>query len=84
MRLVDEKQVLEEARYILAHPSTTRIVADHFQVSPATLWRHLSINLKEIDPVMWEQVRNILMNNRPYSRDLPMDIVHVRIYNKHR
>ena len=57
-------RVIETAQYFIKHKSTIRETAKHMGVSKSTTHRDLTERLQRINPALYEQVNNILEENR--------------------
>lgn len=51
------------AEYILDNKSTIRATAKHFNIAKSTVHYYLKFKLKEIDLDLYNQVKNLLMEN---------------------
>ena len=57
-------RVIETAHYFINHNSTIRETAKHMGVSKSTTHKDLTGRLPRINPVLYEQVNNILEKNK--------------------
>lgn len=57
-------RVIETAHYFINHNSTIRETAKHMGVSKSTTHKDLTDRLPRINPVLYEQVSNILEINK--------------------
>lgn len=57
------ERTVKEAEYMIEHQDTVRDCAKIFGISKSTLHADLTIKLKQIDDVLYEQVRKILDYN---------------------
>lgn len=57
------ERTVKEAEYMIEHQDTVRDCAKIFGISKSTLHADLTIKLKQIDAVLYEQVRKILDYN---------------------
>jgi len=58
------QRVIESAIYFINNEATVRETAKQFGVSKSTTHRDLTERLPRINPVLYEQVNNILEKNR--------------------
>ena len=59
-----EERVLEVAAYVLETGSTVRNAANHFKISKSTIHKDLVDRLLEIKPILAEDVKHVLDNNK--------------------
>lgn len=59
-----EERVLEVAAYVLETGSTVRNAANHFKISKSTIHKDLAERLREINPILAEDVKHVLDNNK--------------------
>ena len=59
-----EERVLEVAAYVLETGSTVRNAANHFKISKSTIHKDLVERLREINPILAEDVKHVLDNNK--------------------
>ena len=59
-----EERVLEVAAYVLETGSTVRNAASHFKISKSTIHKDLVERLSEINPILAEDVKHVLDNNK--------------------
>ncbi len=59
-----EERVLEIASYMIESKATVREAAKVFKVSKSTVHKDVSERLPKINPIMWEEVRKILDQNK--------------------
>lgn len=59
-----EERVLEVAAYVLETGATVRKAASHFKISKSTIHKDLVERLREINPVLAEDVKRVLDNNK--------------------
>jgi putative DeoR family transcriptional regulator (stage III sporulation protein D) len=59
-----EERVLELAGYILDTGATVRSAADKFRISKSTVHKDVTERLRELNPHMAAQVKEILDNNK--------------------
>lgn len=59
-----EERVLEVAAYVLETGSTVRNAASHFKISKSTIHKDLVERLHEINPILAEDVKHVLDNNK--------------------
>ena len=59
-----EERVLEVAAYVLETGSTVRNAASHFKISKSTIHKDLVERLREINPILAEDVKHVLDNNK--------------------
>ena len=58
------QRVIESAHYLINHNSTIRETAKHMGVSKSTTHKDLTDRLPRINPVLYEQVNDILEINK--------------------
>ena len=58
------QRVIESAHYLINHNSTIRETAKHMGVSKSTTHKDLTDRLPRINPVLYEQVNNIIEKNK--------------------
>lgn len=59
-----EERVLEVAAYVLETGATVRNAAAHFKISKSTIHKDLAERLRELNPVLAEDVKHVLKNNK--------------------
>lgn len=59
-----EERVLELAEYILETGATVRAAANKFRISKSTVHKDITERLRELNPHMAAQVKEILDNNK--------------------
>lgn len=59
-----EERVLEVASYVLETGATVRNAAAHFKISKSTIHKDLAERLRELNPVLSEDVKQVLENNK--------------------
>ncbi len=59
-----EERVLEVAAYVLETGATVRNAAAHFKISKSTIHKDLAERLRELNPVLAEDVKHVLENNK--------------------
>ena len=59
-----EERVLETAEYIIENKATVRQCAKRFGISKSTVHKDVSERLKQINPQMASQARNVLDQNK--------------------
>lgn len=64
LNIMIEKRTLQEAKYIIDRKTTVREVAKEFGVSKSCAHTDLSKRLKSISLNMYEEVNEILQNNK--------------------
>ena len=50
--------------YLIEHNATVRAVAAKFGISKSTVHKDITVNLKEINPMLYKQVQEILNKNK--------------------
>ena len=50
--------------YLIENNSTVRSVASKFGISKSTVHKDITENLKEINPILYEQVQEVLKKNK--------------------
>lgn len=55
-----DKQVLDEAQYLVRYGRSTHQMAAYFGIPQSTAWWHMSVRLKKIDPDLQRAVQNEL------------------------
>ena len=58
------EQVIREAEYFVENKSTVRATAKEFGLAKSTVYRHLTFFISSYDPVLAEEVREVLNVNR--------------------
>ena len=64
MRTNIEERARTLAAYIIETRSTVRAAAAHFGVSKSTVHKDIAERLQEIDPLLYEQVKQVLEVNK--------------------
>ena len=59
-----EKRACELAVYIIETGATVRAAAGHFGISKSTVHKDLTQRLREIDGLLYDQVRTVLDRNK--------------------
>lgn len=59
-----EERVLDVADYVLETGATVRNAAAHFKISKSTIHKDLAERLREINPILSEEVKHVLDNNK--------------------
>lgn len=69
----DRETVIREARFFLALPDpSTRVAARKLGLDHTTLWRHLTLYLRDVNPEDYRRVRAILDSNY-HNKNLSVD-----------
>ena len=55
-----EERVLELAAYVLETQTTVRGAAKHFKISKSTVHKDLTERLRELNPVLAQEVKHVL------------------------
>ena len=63
MREDIEERVIQEARYVIKTGATVRSTAKVFHVGKSTVHKDMTERLKNIDKVLYEQVKKVLNTN---------------------
>ncbi len=58
------RRVLEVAEYVLGHQATVRDAAKAFGISKSTVHKDLTERLPQVNPVLAQQVREVLGHNK--------------------
>lgn len=58
------QRVIETAQYFINHNSTVRETSKQFGVSKSTTHKDLTERLPRINPILYEQVNNIIEKNK--------------------
>ncbi len=64
MRFFVEERAVELGRYIVENNTTVRAAAKQYGISKSTVHTDVSRRLERIDPVLFEQVREVLDINK--------------------
>lgn len=59
-----EERVMESAQYIIENKATVRECARQFGISKSTVHKDMTERLEDIDPLLAEQVREVLNLNK--------------------
>mgnify|MGYP000706666260 FL=1 len=59
-----EERVLELARYIIENGATVRSTAVKFRISKSTVHKDITVRLREINPGLAAEVKEVLENNK--------------------
>lgn len=63
MKVYIEERAVEIAGYIIAHQATVRKAAQEYRISKSTVHKDVTQRIKEVDPVLAAQVRQVLQHN---------------------
>lgn len=58
-----EERVIKEARYVIETGATVRTTAKEFHVGKSTVHKDMTERLKNIDKILYEQVKKVLKTN---------------------
>lgn len=58
-----EERVIKEARYVIETGATVRTTAKEFHVGKSTVHKDMTERLKNIDKILYEQVKKVLKIN---------------------
>ena len=64
MKTVVEERAIELGEYIVEHNATVRAAAKEFGISKSTVHMDVSDRLKNVDPTLYLQVRQVLDINK--------------------
>ena len=64
MKTVVEERAVELGEYIVEHKATVRATAKEFGISKSTVHMDVSDRLKNVDPTLYIQVRQVLDVNK--------------------
>ena len=59
-----EKRACQLAVYMIETGATVRSAAQHFGISKSTVHKDLTCRLKQYNPILYQQVRQILEHNK--------------------
>ncbi len=59
-----EKRTVKLGEYIVENKSTVRATAESFGISKSTVHKDVSKRLRRVDPVLYDEVKNILEINK--------------------
>lgn len=82
MRPVKWRRVRDEGVLMMGPSATTYSVADMVGVNQSTVWRDVSIHLKNVDGELWAKVQVVLKNNRRNVKKEAMDNIRTPRYNR--
>ncbi len=58
-----EDRIIHEARYIIENRATVRTAAKKFGLSKSCIHKDVSVRLKNINPLLYEEVKKVLEYN---------------------
>lgn len=82
MRPVKRGRVRDEGVLMMGPSATTYSVANMVGVNQSTVWRDVSIHLKDVDGELWARVQVVLKNNRRNVKKETMDNIRTPRYNR--
>lgn len=82
MRPVKRRRILDEGVLMTGPSATTYSVAETVGVNQSTVWRDMSIHLKDVDMELWEKVQAVLKSNRRNIKKVTMDKSYTPGYNR--
>ena len=59
-----EERAVELGEYILEHKATVRLAAKKFHISKSTVHKDVTGRLRELNPQLYDQVREVLALNK--------------------